>query len=101
MGHHLTTKPPAVPNNSTVSLCFDAWSEKEKKEDETRSRASVDPRQSRFGIGDVYFLAISMGKCEVIVDDAWGPEQSLHQLACFFLGPPVPVSRFFLGGGFP
>ncbi|CAJ1360802.1 unnamed protein product [Effrenium voratum] len=34
------------------------------------NRTSVHINQkSRFGIGDVYFLAISMGKCEVIVDD--------------------------------
>ena len=26
--------------------------------------------EARFGIGDVYFLALSMGKCEVIVDEA-------------------------------
>jgi len=34
--------------------------------------------ESRFGIGDVYFLALSMGKCEVIEDDVTWKNRGMY-----------------------
>ena len=54
--HSKTLSTYRVQRHTTSRLC-------------RRSKALYTFRQSRFGIGDVYFLAMSMGKCEVIVDD--------------------------------
>jgi len=47
---------------------FDPWSFHSVIANSARTNAHI-AQKSRFGIGDVYFLALSMGKCEVIVDE--------------------------------
>jgi len=46
---------------------FDIWSYYAVKANEDRTRVQLD-QKARFGIGDIYFLTIYMGKLEVIVD---------------------------------
>mmetsp|Transcript_35151 Transcript_35151/g.81022 ORF Transcript_35151/g.81022 Transcript_35151/m.81022 type:complete len:618 (-) Transcript_35151:111-1964(-) len=47
---------------------FDPWSYHSVLTNSARTTGQIN-QKSRFGIGDVYFLAIAMGKCEVIVDE--------------------------------
>ncbi|CAE7367385.1 Cdc40, partial [Symbiodinium necroappetens] len=47
---------------------YDPWSYHSVTYNSARTSAQIS-QKARFGIGDVYFLALSMGKCEVIVDE--------------------------------
>jgi len=47
---------------------YDPWSYHSVTYNAARTTAQIN-QKARFGIGDVYFLALSMGKCEVIVDE--------------------------------
>lgn len=47
---------------------FDPWEYHSVMANAQRTSAHIN-QKSRFGIGDVYFLVLSMGKCEVVVDD--------------------------------
>eukprot|EP00913_Durusdinium_trenchii_P033252 g31129.t1 len=47
---------------------FDPWSYHSVMANQQRTSVHIN-QKSRFGIGDVYFLALSMGKCEVVVDE--------------------------------
>ncbi|CAE7320740.1 TNPO1 [Symbiodinium sp. CCMP2456] len=47
---------------------YDPWSYHSVTYNAARTSAQIS-QKARFGIGDVYFLALSMGKCEVIVDE--------------------------------
>jgi len=47
---------------------WDPWGFHSVSANEARTQATI-VQKSRFGIGDVYFLAVYMGKCEVVVDD--------------------------------
>jgi len=66
---------PPVPGPTFVTcmepayelIGFDPWSYYSMQVNSTRTALTIH-QKSRFGIGDVYFLAISMGKCEVVVD---------------------------------
>lgn len=46
---------------------WDPWSYHSVHTNEARSRATIE-QKARFGIGDVYFLAVYMQKCEVVED---------------------------------
>jgi len=46
---------------------FDPWSYYSVQSNEKRTSVMIT-QKARFGIGDIYFLAIYMGKCEVVVD---------------------------------
>mmetsp|Transcript_109510 Transcript_109510/g.194152 ORF Transcript_109510/g.194152 Transcript_109510/m.194152 type:complete len:662 (+) Transcript_109510:65-2050(+) len=48
-------------------LGFDPWSYHSVYSNAARTNVSVQ-QKSRFGIGDVYFIAVYMGKCKVIED---------------------------------
>lgn len=47
---------------------FDPWAYYAVLTNEKRTQVRIE-QKSRFGIGDVYFLAIAMGMCEVISED--------------------------------
>merc|ERR1719330_2165690 len=48
---------------------YDPWSYHSVQANEKRTTCQIT-QKARFGIGDIYFLSIYMGKCEVIVDPA-------------------------------
>merc|ERR550534_1458206 len=47
---------------------FDPWSYYAVNTNERRTNVNL-VQKARFGIGDVYFIAIAMGMCEVLTDD--------------------------------
>jgi len=47
---------------------WDPWAFHSVSANEARTQATI-VQKSRFGIGDLYYLAVYMGKCEVVVDD--------------------------------
>merc|ERR1719320_470932 len=47
---------------------WDPWAFHSVSANQARTTATI-VQKSRFGIGDVYYLAVYMGRCEVVVDD--------------------------------
>jgi len=77
-------------NNSRFMKCmepmykfagYDPWAYYSVQANEKRTTCQIT-QKARFGIGDIYFLAIYMGKVEVVVDPGGVKRLARHEVIC-------------------